>query len=251
MSEMLSFAPRGDGEGLAVTGCCEGATHLLVPARVNGVPVTAVAEEAFMGNTALREVIFEAPDEDMILNLLAVDDIGMSAFRGCTSLVRVVIPSDGGVSVGHGAFSGCTALQEATLGNSVCLSACAFYECESLTALSPLLYVGDSALEGCTSLTRVTLVPGASEIGDDAFRGCDLLTEIRFPASMKHIGQDAFRSCPSLSRAEFEAPDGWYWECAYYEGKQPLDLSDPQRNAEVLRTMDFDDGVLWWRREKK
>ena len=244
----LFFEEREFGEGLAVTGCCAGITRLHVPARVDGVPVTAIAEEAFMGNNELVEVTVEEPDSDMIMSFCTFDNIGMSAFRNCSSLIRITVPH-GDVSLGHGAFAGCSKLRTARLGKSVSIGEYSFYECEALTTLSPIYCVGEGGLEDCTALTGVVFDSCACEIGEDAFRGSGV-TEITIPATLTHIGQDAFRSCTALHRVTFENPEGWYWECAYYSGKQPLDVSDPAQNAESLRTMDFDDGVLWWKREK-
>ena len=244
----LFFEEREFGEGLALTGCTPGTTRLHVPARVEGVPVVAIADEAFMNNTELIEVEFEEPDQEMWFELLTFAEIGESAFRGCTSLRRItVIGND--VSVRHGAFAGCRKLRTARLGSSVSLSGYAFYECAALDEISPLYYVGEGALEGCEALTHPIFDTCAHEIDEDGFRGSGVV-EVNFPATLSQIGRDAFRSCTELRRATFAATDGWYWECAYVSGKRPLDVSDPVENAVALRTMDFDDGVLWWRREK-
>ena len=73
----------------------------------------------------------------------------------------------------------------------------------------------------------------------------------------KRIAQDgtdksgslAFRSCYGLKRVTFENPEGWYWTCVYNDTDYDLDLSNPEKNAEMLSTMDFDDGCGGWFRK--
>ena len=60
--------------------------------------------------------------------------------------------------------------------------------------------IGDSAFEGCTSLTSITIPNSVTSIGDDAFRGCSSLTSITIPESVTIIGDSAFRECSSLTR---------------------------------------------------
>lgn len=244
----LFFEEHESGDGLALAGCAPGTVRLHVPARVEGVPVIAIADEAFMGNTELIEVTVEEPDEEMWFELLTFREIGESAFRDCSSLRRITVPAND-VSIRHGAFADCGKLAAARIGTSVSLGGYAFYGCTSLTELPLLYYVGEGALQGCTSLSEVAFDVCAHEIDEDGFRGSGV-TEIVFPETLSHIGQCAFRSCTSLRRAVFTDPDGWYFESAYGSGRRPLTLTDPERNAESLRTVDFDDGVLWWRKQK-
>ena len=69
--------------------------------------------------------------------------------------------------------------------------------------------IGDSAFEGCTSLTSITIPNSVTSIGDDAFRGCSSLTSITIPESVTIIGDSAFRECSSLT--SITIPDGVTW----------------------------------------
>ena len=59
--------------------------------------------------------------------------------------------------------------------------------------------IGDSAFEGCTSLTSVTIPDSVTEIKYSAFNGCTSLTSITIPNSVTEIGKSAFYDCTSLT----------------------------------------------------
>ena len=67
---------------LTVTGYVGAATELCIPASVDGLPVTAIADSAFAGNTALRAVAI--PD--------SVTSVGKGILTGCTSLTALRTP---------------------------------------------------------------------------------------------------------------------------------------------------------------
>ena len=51
---------------------------------------------------------------------------------------------------------------------------------------------------GCTGLTDVVFLNGASEIGESAFENCTSLTNVVIPNSVTSIGECAFKGCKSL-----------------------------------------------------
>jgi hypothetical protein len=54
----------------------------------------------------------------------------------------------------------------------------------------------------CSSLTKVTICEGVTEIGERAFEQCELLREISLPDSLETIHKDILRYCNSLERIE-------------------------------------------------
>jgi hypothetical protein len=62
--------------------------------------------------------------------------------------------------------------------------------------------VGNSAFQGCTSLTSAVIAFGVSIIGDQAFQGSGL-TSVTIPSSVVSIGSLAFADCASLTSVYF------------------------------------------------
>ena len=81
--------------------------HLVIPAELDGHPVTAVADNAFMDWSALESVVL--PD--------TVTAIGDRAFMGCTRLESVDLP-EGLRTIGEQAFFD-TGLRKVIIPDSV------------------------------------------------------------------------------------------------------------------------------------
>ena len=105
-----------------VTGYDGSDTVIVIPDSVGGIPVTAIAKDAFKGKQRITSIT--VPD--------SVTSIGSDAFRDCSSLVSVVI-GDSVTSIGSYAFSGCDSLVSVTIPDSV-------------------EFIGSSAFEYCASL---------------------------------------------------------------------------------------------------
>lgn len=67
--------------------------EIVIPAEVNGLPVTSIGENTFARNTSLTSIVI--PD--------CVTSIGQSAFYGCVSLTSINIP-DGVTSIDYATF---------------------------------------------------------------------------------------------------------------------------------------------------
>ncbi len=59
--------------------------------------------------------------------------------------------------------------------------------------------IGNSAFEGCSALTSVTIPENVTSIGAGAFSGCFALTNVDIPSSVTNIGSSAFSTCYSLT----------------------------------------------------
>ncbi|MCQ2235623.1 MAG: leucine-rich repeat protein [Bacteroidales bacterium] len=102
----------------------------------------------------------------------SVTSINSGAFRGCSGLTSVVIPSSV-TAIYTGAFRGCSGLTSVVIPSRV-------------TAID------DNTFYGCSGLTSVTIPSSVTSIGSYAFYGCSGLTSVVIPSRVTAIGERAF-----------------------------------------------------------
>ena len=212
---------RMEGDEVTITGCATGASReLIIPANIEGKPVTSIGFVAFDNRTSLTSITI--PD--------SVINIGVSAFRRCTSLTSITI-GNGVTSIGVSSFEQCTKLTSITIPDGVTsIGDYAFHRCISLknvTIPDSVTNIGVSAFAECTSLTTIEVgvenvnyadvngvlfnkektllhtspagktsanynIPdGVTSIGDGAFRRCKSLTSIKIPEGSIPDASDA------------------------------------------------------------
>lgn len=195
-----------DGDTAVLVKCDTALSEVTIPATVEGRPVTAVGDQAFLGCARLTSV--ELPPN--------VEIVGVQAFEGCTNLEEVFLPFRL-KKIDARAFADCTQLREVPhyvwagprndgklLRNRVErslpvdlreLGEECFADCASLAHMTVPYRVKtlpDSAFRGCTSLETVWLHNSLTEIGSRAFSDCPALRRLSVPASVQSIGSDAF-----------------------------------------------------------
>ena len=177
---------------------CTSLTKVVIPENVTGI-----AANAFEGCTSLESIIVDSNNKvydsrnncNAIIKtesntLIAgckntiipnsVTEIGLWAFRDCSSLTEIVIPKSV-TKIGYWAFQDCSSLTEIVIPESVT-------EIES------------GAFKGCSSLAKVVIPESVTVIGDSAFEGCSSFTEIVIPESVTKIDSGAFTKCKSLKK---------------------------------------------------
>lgn len=168
--------------------------------------------------------------------VLAVTEIGWSAFRGCSSLTSITIPENV-TNICDGAFLGCTSLKEVVFEDGFTVLSMGlnyegeglFYDCplekvylgrdlsyrsDRINGFSPFfgreklksITIGDCVTEigryafyDCCNLTSVTISKSVASIGERAFYDCSNLTSIIIPEGVTSIGSYAFYNCSSLT----------------------------------------------------
>lgn len=177
---------------LTITGYTGPGGAVIIPATINGLPVTEIGYVAFYEATAVTSVTIPS----------GVTRIGNNAFYGCTGLTGVTFP-DSVTSFGDYVFYGCTRLTSVALPNSVTrIGNGTFYGCAALTSVTipaSVTSIGEVAFGACTSLTGVTLPPGITGISYATFFGCTSLASVTIPGSVTSIGDRAFYNCQSLT----------------------------------------------------
>ena len=166
----------------------------------------------------------------------SVTSIGDYAFRNCSSLTSVTIPT-GVTSIGDRAFAYCSGLTSVTIPTGVTsIEDYAFYYCSGLTSVTipnSVTSIGDYVFSNCSGLasinvasgnthyssidgvlynyvqdtlilcpeakTSVTIPNGVTSIGGSAFSDCSGLTSVTIPNSVTSIGDRAFAYCRGLT----------------------------------------------------
>jgi len=194
-----AFEYTSNGISVTITKYIGEYTDVIIPSRINGLPVTSIGDDAFEYCSCLTSV--EIGD--------GVTSIGKGAFRVCSSLTSVEIP-DSVTSIADYAFRYCSSLTSVVIGNSVAsIGYGAFSGCSNLTSVEipdSVTSIGGSAFQYCSSLTCVEIPDGVTSIGSFAFDGCSSLTCVEIPDGVTSIGTHAFSGCSSLTSVEI--PDG-------------------------------------------
>ena len=137
-----------------------------------------------------------------------VTSIRFSAFRGCSALTSINIPSSV-TSIGEGAFRDCSSLTSINIPSSVTsIGEYAFRGCSSLTSInipSSVTSIEVSAFEDCSSLTSINIPSSVTSIGERAFLRCSSLTSINIPSSVTSIAGNAFCDCSALTAFTVDA----------------------------------------------
>lgn len=194
---LLTYRSK-NGE-VTIMSCSEAAVgDLYIPSAINGEPVTAINDYAFLFCTALTSVTLPA----------SVDTVGNYAFFCCTNLQSVTF--QGYVeTVGSRAFYRDYALTEVHFTQGAgALKSYAFGGCTSLVTveLPHIERLGDYAFTSCFSLTGLPLGTDGETvlIGSYVFSKCTGLTDVTIPARVSGLGVGVFSQCTSLERAAVE-----------------------------------------------
>ncbi len=246
-------------------------TSITVPATIKEMPVVAICEGAFKGNTELTSVKVSE----------GIKDIGVSAFENCTSLATISLPttithigekaiyntayynnesnwktksnsgSSGDLSFGGGipqipwedvAASGLDYLYLGT--NLIEITYSGSYTIKQGTRV-----IADGAFAGCNA-EDVALSSQLIAIGNNAFKDCKNLKKVVFYDGIEYIGDSAFEGCTSLNNIDLpdkhiEMSSSSFYKTGYYNnganwegnvlylGKRVLDVRDNDDIVEI------------------
>ena len=142
-----------------ITKYVESDTVVVIPSKINGVPVETIGNTAFQ-NSAVTSVTI--PD--------SVTAIYSGAFANCFQLTNISIPNSV-TYIGYSAFSDCTSLKSITLPSS-------------LSSISEALFFG------CSQLTTIHIPVSVTSIGNNAFADCPSLMTVTYPGSKTQWDDD-------------------------------------------------------------
>ena len=144
----FDYIEETDSFAIAAADVSDMPADIKIPEEHEGMPVTAIADGAFMNCAAITSVII--PD--------SVTSIGTNAFRACSGLSVINIPENV-ATIGDYAFRSC-------------------YNIENIDLPDSVWAIGVEAFGSCTKLGGINIGAGVGEIGEFAFAGCGSLAEI-------------------------------------------------------------------------
>ena len=204
-----------------------GITDVIIPANINGVAVTKLADGILRNNTEITSVTFDGTFENYDAKL----------FQGCTSLRSLVISGvydkqlyylfgdsindipESFIKISFASNStyfdgtmfknevanhivtyvipdGTTEIKDSQFNGYGCMQA--------VSIPDSVISIGYQAFIGCRKLTSVIIPSSVTSIGRRAFQNCSGLTSVTIPDSVTSIGYQTFSSCSGLTSVIIE-----------------------------------------------
>ena len=228
--------------------------NITTPNTLGSYPVTQIKKSAFYGCRAITSLVISE----------GISYIGDDAFRECSSLSEVTIPSTlkdidiagdpftlcrnlKKVSFSAGTkeilpcmFSYLPSLQEVIIPEGVtAIGSSAFKDCYSLINIDlpdSLNYIGAYAFANCTALKGFVLPEGLENLGDNCFSNCYAIEEIVIPSTVAGVelshdyydDSGAFSGCKNLTKVVFAKGTEVipYWICYNMTELTEIDIPD-------------------------
>lgn len=204
------FETEENDVGVTITKYKGNDDNVIIPAEINGKPVTEIAEQynvgAFSGKSIKSVVIPEG-----------VTTINSNAFNSCKNLTDIEFPeslaeitmvwrswSSGEAEI---PFDGTPWLEAKRAENPLVIVNNMLIDGQTCSRdveiPDGVTKICGGVFSGCTTITSVTIPNGVEKIDAAAFYGCERLTDIVLPDSVSFIGDWAFDKCTALENVTF------------------------------------------------
>lgn len=170
----------------------------IIPGSYNGLPVKAIADSGFAGQSDLFGIIWTEN----------ITEIGDNAFANSTiSNEYIGLLKDGESISGVSAFSYVTKIGKNIFAN------CPNVKTETESGIT---YYGNIAISADSSLPRALFREGTTLIADYILDGAMNLTEVTIPESVKYVGEGAFRNCRELKTVNVLSTSATFYAKAFF-----------------------------------
>ena len=221
-----------NGSAITITGSNPQASGvLIIPNKINNLPVTAIGQYAFYSCSGLTSVTLPS----------SLTSIAEMAFYNCSGLRSICFLGDA-PSVGGSTFNATPGTVYFIEGKTGWGSGFGGLPTAMWTPVDGLLYqtngsaisflgktpqatggvivpstikdlpvtsIGNEAFRGCTGLTSVTIPNSVTSIGDLAFYGCDRLTGVYFLGNTPTRGIGVFNGALNATVYYIQGKTGW------------------------------------------
>ncbi|MBE6635635.1 MAG: leucine-rich repeat domain-containing protein [Ruminococcaceae bacterium] len=257
----LVYKINTDGKSYTLVRAVTGLREATIPDKLDdGLPVTAIADNAFDGCTALSKLTIGKNITTLQKNLFKdctklpfledgvyyVDKWAIGSERGYTDITL----RKNTMGIAEGAFENCDNLSFVSVPDSVySIGKNAFFGCSSLASFSlskAVTYIGESAFGGCSSLTEITVSKDNTEyasVGGSLYTK-DGKTLLRYASgdksdtltlsdSTERIGEYSIDGIDHLRSINIPASVGYIGEGAFYNCTSLTSLSIPQSVSHI------------------
>ncbi|MBQ9860566.1 MAG: leucine-rich repeat domain-containing protein [Clostridia bacterium] len=241
------FTMTRDNGTLRIDGYNGAYSEVVLPAAVNGCPVTAINRWAFANCDTLRKITIPdtiaAIGESAFLDCNALAEVRIGngvvsiadmAFLGCNFLATVTLP-DSLLSFGVGVFSGAYTLREILVGDGNPM----------FSSVDGVLFTKDGTQLVCyppaKQQTEYTIPDGVTVINKEAFSSCTLLNAVHIPESVIEIGKYAFNGCYNLKAIDIPEKVSRIGDSAFHDCEKLEHISVAEDNTSYCAI----DGVLF------
>lgn len=208
-------------------------TVVVIPSKINGVTVTTIGTDAFLGLNITSVTI---PD--------SVTEIGANAFAGCTNLTSVNYAGDWSnltIQSGNPAVEDAVNAQLFDFAFTHDNTAVIVTKYNGIAAdvTIPSRYKGkpvtaiNNAVFPNSAVTSVTIPDSVTSIPDAAFVNCSELTNISIPNSVTYIGLSAFSSCTSLKSITLPSSLSSISEALFFDCSQLTTIQIPDSVSSI------------------
>lgn len=225
---------EADGE-ITITKYNGSESEVIIPAEIDGKPVTAIGYEAFKYSSITSVVIPEG-----------VKTIYEGAFYNCGKLADVTLP-ESITNIYYGYWSNEGA--ESPFTGSPWL--------ENKRAENPLVIVNNILVDGQTCSRDVEIPDGVRVIAGGAFNGCTTITSVKLPDSLKTVGVYAFTKCERLTEIILPDSVSYIGNSAFSKCRTLENVTFPNNTVEMggyifgdMRESDYDYGTTPWLEKK-
>lgn len=172
---------------VTITGYTGPGGDVAIPAMINGRPVTAIGESAFVLKPSLTSVTIPH----------GITSIEAYAFLWCRGLTGVTIPGSV-TNIGNYAFQGCDSLLAVQVDPAntqySSVDGILFDKAQTRLILCPPTKAGAYTIPGTVS-----------HVVSRAFHSCIELVRIEIPRSVTRLGTGVFINCPSLTALQVDS----------------------------------------------
>ncbi len=233
------FSYRKYADHIVITQCDHTASEIVIPAEIDGLPVTEVTSSAFFDPEVAGGYA------NYVLESLTIPDtVTEICFPSCRALTSITIDGenspfcvadnvlftkdmqtlvqypaglpaesytipDSVTTIGHNAFDQAVHLTNMVIPESVtAIETSAFYGCEALTGITlpeSLTTLGTWVFGRCYALTSIVIPEGITALPDSTFMFCSSLQNVTLPDTLTSIGECAFNYNYAL--AEITIPE--------------------------------------------